>query len=84
MRNRLLVFGVSIVVAVSVVLAVRSHLRSKTAAPPAIVATTRTGSSPEVPARTEPAFLGVPLMQFVVDVNLGTPPQSAGSEYAHI
>jgi hypothetical protein len=55
MRNRLVVFGVLIVVAVSVVLAVRSHLRSKTAAPPAIVATTRTGGSPEAPARTEVA-----------------------------
>ncbi len=55
MRNRLVVFGVSIVVAALVVLAVRSHLGSKKAAPPAIVATTRTGSSPEAPARTEAA-----------------------------
>ena len=52
MRNRLAVFGVSIVVAVAVVLAVRHHLRSKTAAGPAIVATTRTGGSPEPPTRT--------------------------------
>jgi hypothetical protein len=55
MRNRLVVFGVLIVVTGSVVLAVRSHLRSKTAAPPAIVATTRTGGSPEPPSRTEAA-----------------------------
>ncbi len=55
MRNRLVVFGVLIVVAVSVVLAVRSHLRSKTAAPPAIVATARTGGSPEPPNRPEAA-----------------------------
>jgi hypothetical protein len=52
MRNRLAIFGVSIVVAVSVVLAVRNHLRSRTAAPPAIVATTRTGSLPETPTHT--------------------------------
>src|SRR5271169_6722850 len=55
MRNRLVIFGVLIVVAVSVVLAVRSHLRTKTAAPPAIVATTRTGGSPEPPTRSEAA-----------------------------
>ncbi|MGO9636121.1 MAG: hypothetical protein ACLPX1_19825, partial [Steroidobacteraceae bacterium] len=55
MRNRLVVFGVLIVVAVSVVLAVRSHLKSKTPAPPAIVATTRAGGSPEKPSRTEAA-----------------------------
>ncbi len=55
MRNRLVVFGVLIVVAVSVALAVRSHLRSKTAASPAIAATARSGGSPEPPTRTEAA-----------------------------
>jgi hypothetical protein len=55
MRNRLVVFGVSIVVVALVVLAVRSHLGSKKAAPPAIVATTRSGGSPEAPTRTEAA-----------------------------
>jgi hypothetical protein len=84
MRNRLVVFGVLIVVAVSVALAVRSHLRSKTAAPPAIVATTRTGGSPGVPTRSEaPAVLTQPQLASAI-IQQGVTPERAKQYFSMV
>ena len=77
MRNRLVIFGVLIIVAVSVALAVRSHLKSKTAAPPAIVATTRVGGSPEPPTRPEAAAVLTQQQLAAAIIQQGVTPERA-------